>query len=492
MGTFLNYYGDMKIPENKLEEYIEKVKKILTYGGMVQFETVKLFDKEIALIKTPTENNDGRIRFHYNVIGDEAWETASFNTKTGCFNTNKVGWAEFNWVCSAVYVLTEFFTDSFGLAACNGDIYDATEIIGWLNYIFDENYTNERIYDFWKIYELIHEDGYQDILQIFNSLSNSTEINTRLSTIVSAAYIDRENSSLWDMFKEGCKDAENNFNLIKMTEKSYSLIEKLKEQGKTYEEILAFTILEDEKIQEILHDANHELNLLAFITLLLPTVITLKNLCEIYEKDFWEEYYKNKDNINFNRGDFWDKDTLKDDKIIDKNKTANFLDISDNALCFWKTKFPKNYHKTDDDLSYFWTKDSDINFSDEFNVWCQELKKEFDKINNEYYELLETFDYTKKILDTLNYANEYYKRIFAYKEMFYDFLGNSQTKEYQSALKLFEKILEDNKEDGKIIEECNSWDIEDKNITFNKGRLNVKRFLSIMANKELRKKIFNF
>ena len=67
--------------------------------------------------------------------------------------------------------------------------------------------------------------------------------------------------------------------------------------------------------------------------------------------------------------------------------------------------------------------------------------------------------------------------------MFYEFLQNGGKTEYQAAIELLKRISDDNKEDGKIIEKVKyNWDITSRNVTHNKGRLKLKRFLSAMAN----------
>ena len=46
--------------------------------------------------------------------------------------------------------------------------------------------------------------------------------------------------------------------------------------------------------------------------------------------------------------------------------------------------------------------------------------------------------------------------------------------------------------EGKIIEKCGSWDIANKNIICNEGRMRIKQYLAVMANKKLREKFFGF
>ena len=53
MGTFLGYFGDQTIPEDKREEFTQRVLTILDQGGMLDLEDVSLFGKRVWLLKPP-------------------------------------------------------------------------------------------------------------------------------------------------------------------------------------------------------------------------------------------------------------------------------------------------------------------------------------------------------------------------------------------------------------------------------------------------------
>lgn len=86
-----------------------------------------------------------------------------------------------------------------------------------------------------------------------------------------------------------------------------------------------------------------------------------------------------------------------------------------------------------------------------------------------------------------------YKRIFPFATMFYDFIQNSEKKEYRAAIALLKKLDEENREEGKIINYTKwDWSMTSKNVTQNIARLRLKRYMSVMANKKVRKKYFKF
>lgn len=77
--------------------------------------------------------------------------------------------------------------------------------------------------------------------------------------------------------------------------------------------------------------------------------------------------------------------------------------------------------------------------------------------------------------------------------MFYEFIQNGDKAEYRAAVKLLKEIADENRAEGRIIEKVKySWDLTSRNVTHNIGRLRLKRFLSVMANRKLRKQYFEF
>ena len=108
-------------------------------------------------------------------------------------------------------------------------------------------------------------------------------------------------------------------------------------------------------------------------------------------------------------------------------------------------------------------------------------------------DIFDSSNFIESFIILLEKICSYYKRIYPFKTMFYDFYQNSEKKEYRAAIALLKMLYEENKEDGKIIEYAReNWDMVSKNVTQNIARLRLKRYLSVMANTKVRKKYFGF
>lgn len=82
-----------------------------------------------------------------------------------------------------------------------------------------------------------------------------------------------------------------------------------------------------------------------------------------------------------------------------------------------------------------------------------ELKKFETEINRDE---IEDYDMLKSLLELLDRANHEYRDIYAFQNMFYEFAQNNKDIHYFAAIKLFEKILDENWETGKIIQSVES------------------------------------
>ena len=238
------------------------------------------------------------------------------------------------------------------------------------------------------------------------------------------------------------------------------------------------------------------------MSLRLPARVFVYLAAEILDIDFMTEWYSI-------HGQFYtdavvcdylseerikERDTARKTKI-EEMKTSDFLRIDQSYKLGdpEELKDKPNYYISDDDLIYWWDGSDDVVLSDQMiktiAKWSEELK---DIEAEQTDDSIADYDMLKALIDLLSQANSSYKRIFAFRNMFYEFIENNKNVHYIAAMKLLEKILDDNWEAGKIIERVGRWEFASKNVTFNEGRVTVKRYLSLLANKKLRKQYLGF
>lgn len=503
MGTFGRYVGEVIIPDNMKEEFCASMLKLLQCGGMMQFEKVSLYGKEIALISPVEPDESGKVSFFYNYMGDELWEDAVFYMDNLHLISGKIGEAEFGNVMTACHLLYEFFSKSYGYANINGDIVNQRRYIGWINHILDTDFSFGRRFNIWKYIETYYieylgNEHFQEMdPQIaFEIVPKGLELFSGGRDLADIFYCAKGTESLErEEIREGTYPSE----IIKVRHELKALYQKYGSTEK-YAVWNMLTIPREER-QKITAE---KYRWIAEATLRLPARVFAYISAELLELDFWGEWKTIYDKV------YTDEICLEyvDEQIVNERtkvqtqsipaiKTKDFLK-EDGYFVFYNTpneiKDKPNYYISDDDLLFWWDESGKVEISEKMDTQLIEWAEEYHEIEQGIMdEEVGQYDMLKQLLDILDQATENYRRIYAFKSLFYEFVQNNKDKRYIAAVRLFETVLKDNWEEGKIIKTCRqSWDMCSKNVTFNQGRVTVKRYLAAMANTQLRMRYFGF
>ncbi len=502
MGTFGGYTGSMNILEGKREEFAGQVVKVLNYGGMMQFEVISMYGHEMGLLKPIKLYPGGRIRFHFNYFEDEGWETAGFDAAEGDFYSQKIGGDEFCDVVTAVHFLYEAWDEEPGFAEVNGDIVNDLVYTGWLNHLLGTRFSMKKRFRLWdnvERYALERVGDYadptaEDIMQFIPAGMRYGAGGVEFSDLM---YITRGTESLTEDEIEpgtypaeiyGCKKALEAF---LQTEQKEDAIQKVWE------------LLKKDRCERE-QSEGRELSDIGRFSLTLPARVIAYLTAEITKESFWEHWKEI-------HGAVYHDEIMKEyapqqlkterKQLIEASvppfRTSEFL-RQDGPFTFYDTpkelKGRPNYYISDDDRLYWWDGTDEVILSEEMDEWLRVLAVRHKAILERLTEETEASEeFLKNFLMLLVEIDKYYKRIYPFRDMFYEFVHNGNKTEYRAAVKLLKEIADENREEGKIIEKAKySWDITSRNITHNAGRLKLKRYLSVMANQRLRKKYFDF
>lgn len=504
MGVFCDYLGDKKIPDALKNEFNKNMITLLQRGGMMQLEKVALFGKEISLLKQLEEDEEGEIHFFYNYFEDDAWESAIYYPENQVLYSGKIGSDEFNRVICSAYMMYELYGTDHGMVDMNGDIVNPVPYIAWINHVLHSEFNARNRMDWWHCYEhycfnKIEDDSYDKenctkiVLQVIPKDEDS------ISGITPREYWDIHFSIMGtgDLKEFNAESGSYYKEILKAKQEVNQLFECGNLMGK--EKLYNLLKLPFEK-RKVIEDEN--LKAIAEMSLRLPARVFVYLAAEIMNIDFMPEWYRMHDQFYTDAvvSDYLSEDRIKERDNAKKTKiegmkTSDFLKIDQS----YKLDNPEelkdrpDYYISDDDLIYWWDGSDDVVLSEHMieiiKKWSEELKDIEAELNDNS---IVDYDMLKALIDLLSRANSSYKRIFAFRDMFYEFLENNKNIHYVAAVKLFEKILDDNWEAGKIIEKVGRWEFASKNVTFNEGRVAVKRYLSLLANKRLRKKYFGF
>lgn len=168
-----------------------------------------------------------------------------------------------------------------------------------------------------------------------------------------------------------------------------------------------------------------------------------------------------------------------------------------------------------DDMIAYWEENSDIVFSNELWLWFDSLKCRFESLMKEDFVIENPLEY---MADLMEEADESYFRIFTFTDFLTESVKNKKKKKYLSLWKLYEELIrspellaagsvifaEDvgvehmkinqNEELDPFYERdlIRNWYRIDREKRYNLGRVTLRRYMALVANKPLRAKVFGF
>lgn len=460
MGTFLDCVGKPHIPEYQQKEFQQRMLRLFREGGMMCGERVEMFGKKNSLLYFPEPDEDGFLRFCYNYYENDCWEDAGIHE--GSIFSNKVGWQHFCRVMSAAYVLEERSSDT----PCFADLRDADIphwfMLGWLKYLFGEELPLENP-SLWNTYVFLKNAGRYD--QYGDSWDDILERNIR---------------SIWDqMDMLAVKTVEHGTEeVLRELDKEEAENGSKREEDDSlplsvcYAGFLAYvkkvpkqlTGTEDEQLQLIMKylaepdkdtliaraQDEHEPESLRDLPLMeayFPRQIVVKTLAEIYHRDFWELWEQAKEGWACH---FYQKLVEGEQEPIQPIPTDVYL------------------HLTPDKKLFCLLPEEMENLSSETRAWLEELNIRFNETLHAPKPWSDGLSFQRSMVETLSAVRSRNTRIWAFRDMFYEFLANWDQPAYQAMWKLFEEMA--------AKEETES------------SRL--RQYLALLFNRPLRKEVF--
>lgn len=490
MGTFAGIFVEKKdnIPECKRDEFANRIEKLYQAGGMMEIQPIQLYGKKVATIRKATMTESG-MDFYYNYFEDDCWENAGFSRGNFSVWSNKIGWRHFHSAVVAAYVLEEIYTEGVSVSLINGKPVTTWAYVAWINYLFDEKY-HVKNYDPWKLFETFHylEREYDEDLSFGDK---------RYAFIGECEICAVRNGTSKALEKYSHRDkAHAEMLALRGMEVAIGVLKTYKQESKIDEEsqlnILIDTLhsyyVTDNN--ENLHDENLK-HVLDALNISDAPAFVVKAISELYHKEFWE---------------LWEK--IKD--VVMRKQTSLYGNESYNVVPISTEKF---FNQIPDDMIPYWTQNGDFEFSEELWDWFNLLKSKYDVLLRDDFLVKEPLKY---IISLMEEADDNYYQIYTFTEFFEETLENLYDKRYQILWKLYEEMLRDSelKKAGDVIfvpdgpeyenvglhywgEEpkrrlMNNWKSTDLSKRNNKARVTFRRYMALVVNKELRRKVFGF
>lgn len=438
-------------------DYIDNMFYLLTQGGMMQISYASLFDYGLYLLAPPTKVKP---YFCYNYFDDTFQPDAVFCSIEDKLSYVSLGTGNFNRVIHAANRLQSLHKQSTKDSPIFINTSEAvSNIDGWLQYLFQ--------------YDTVAPNPWQ--------LYQSAPSNQRKEDLVKEIWKRRETQQF---LLGGCLGP-----LISQDERLIAV-----EYENRYPQCMPATVLRnaEESIYCIRLSAGTQKEKLDFMREVLanrrrdaaglppcyqmfttacdtvPIEILLPIIAKEFELDA-KSLQKEFNLTSFRAPAFSLYQDRPQDRVI---TTSEFL------------------HVSDDDRAYYWTPGGDVSFSPEIETWLSALKKEYQTILDSGENTLPRSNFILLLFSTLEDINRKFREIYAFKDMLDDYLQHLESQEYQTAWVVLHRLAQYQGHDFTIYD--GPWELAPAEFRKHPARLAVKRFLAILANRDLRREIFEF
>lgn len=493
MGSYMRLIKSKgaHIPQEKREEFAQRVFELFDRGGMMKWSQFSLLGSTYEVLRrlSPEEK---RYFFSYNYFQDEFMEDAGFDNEKCCVWSNKVGGRQFGMVMASAYALEGAYTNGITAIDDNTHIIRADFFLHWVNYLFNEGYYDKNR-DPWETYLVAKEidldleandfwfiSGSEiGLIGIIDIIAVTDGINDLKGYLENGIY-ENEYEFISDLrkriarsFKCICElltEYKNNSQLPKDEQLDYliSFLRHVYHTDNLVERNIEYSKFNMGKLQDEIKRSN----LLGAIA---------KVIAELYAVDFWEVWSKIKD-VAY-RTDYRDK----------KSEHAELFPMSTE----------KFFSVSSDDLVLYWQQDKPIKFSDEMERWLDGLKEAYARITTDGVDMQSPLRRIKNIID---FGESHYYKLLLFEDFINETMDNIADKRFMALWMVFDEVLHDpeNLEAASVVTEqvewdsfaneyrCAKWWRMSNELKFNKGRKAMRRFVALMANKELRNKVFGF
>lgn len=460
MGTFLGCVGTPHIPEERQKEFRGRMLRLLREGGMMNTEEVNLFGKKISLLHFPEPDEDGFFQVCYNYFENDCWEDAGMYR--GHVYSGKVGWRQFCRVVAAARILEERSSD----ALCFADLRDADIPhffpLGWLKYLFGEELPLDSP-SLWDTYLFLKDagryDGSEDSWnQILIRNAGSFPDWMDILAIRTAEHgTEAVLGEIMQYYEENVSEKEpsEEDSLVSDYAALRKQIGALPEQlpgaeDEQLSQVMAYLTEPDSDtlFSMVLDESQPEaLRRLPFMQCYLPRQIIVKAVAETYHQDFRELWEQAKTGYAHW---FYQESTAQGRTPIEPIPTDVYLRITPEDRLF---SLPPEALDT---------------LTSETQVWLKGLRGRFEESLHGPKPYADGLSFQRSMLGTLSKQQERNNGVFAFRDMFYEFLANWQQPAYQSLWALF-------------VEMAGAEDADPARL---------RQYLALLANPPLRKAVF--
>ena len=500
MDTY--YCGDPALRRGTRKEFVSRARTVLVQGGLAKLHFIESPwgpKDDFPLLAPPEESPDNPdiLIFDYHLVERGMSFLGAFNMKTGTLRTKHCGFGYTRSAVHAVNVLREFYTKKPGIAVSDNGLLNETLIVGWLNYLFDEQWDNRR---FTTLLHLYAQDPnwrkrkpaqIKALLQNIATQDPEPDPCRELLSMIQA----QDKATLTKLAISDSPEFSVPFSPLRLLHDLKELLITLRDSGRTVASLAEILLASPDEIEDGL--AEQDRFTLHFPNVIFPYDPLLALWREVFqfEKGSPEEACIR--NVLEKLGHLRDPEgdaglteishsvlsTQLRESVstpIPKYSTAEFLANSAISTLLFRDSDPYpdwKYVVRGEEMIMWWTPGGDIQFSESFLDWMHDLRGRLDELAAERrpqsaYEFMLVM--ARTVCETWHSLSTPSLWLSTWNE----FLQTAGSPVVQGAIFLMEELLNS----------CLNGSFRD----YDKGALSLFRYGCILANRALRREVFGF
>lgn len=511
--TYVRFSGNREVPASGREDFLAAMDKVLHLGGMMRLETVECGGRKVKLLDPVRVSAQlrGQVPFDWNYFEDEHYEAcfdvdslhlSSFGLSGGC---------EFACVLRAAYALFELYGSGVGLTYDGWDVADITDATRWVNHLMGTQFgLGVRATRLWDLVEFDALEGPNrngpldgDRLAQIGWFGKVTPYDP--PEVIDVGCVLFGSASI---AKDGVPEGGYLEVALSMREAMRSfLAEDQKNEewaSRVFRDLARVAFDTRELIAALCGGAISEV---AQLSLELPARMIVCLAAELQGRDFWDDWREL-------RAHAYHDEVLRELEVTKPMRTwqravahglapcdtSEYLRLDEDDL-FWGTpeelQGNPRYQVSDADRLYWWDGSVEVTISPEQDLWLRRLGALYAKIMGDIEGVppvvVDARTRARELVALLDDLDTRFGRMFAFSEMFYEFLEHATELPYRAALWLLVVMGDELAEGATAIRHLGyRWYDASRAVTFNPARLEMKRLLAVLANRPLRKRYFGF
>ena len=425
------------------------VKRVADIAGLFETRHMRAYDEDFDLLCYPDCQKE-TVCFDYSYFEGAQYEKVTVNCRTGDIQSGYTGLKQFSAAVRALAMLAESYSNPY---FCCDNRVESKEM-RWLSYVLDRPLTLPCYTTVWDAYErFVRDNGVNKTLSAMDSFNSYEGDETNIDEITTIVYVNDAITN--DFIDKSINDEEpvdkSSYGYWVRSMARFLWLAKQNSE-KSEKELL-------DRYMRLLHNVSNIRAQIAagvdvspvkemFATLAPP--VTIKLIATIYNLDFWPLWRENRDSIGVTSSIFYNNraiDNTMDDQNVffDPITTEEFFGVNSEERLFW------------------WREDGDVVIDSKTRKWLDDMVEQHRTHVETMDDEFSAIEWHERLV---KFLGKHKDRIKMFETLYCDFLNSFHRKEFRAWIEMLEVLADAD------VTEC-------------------RRFITVLANQELRKVVFD-